>query len=145
MWSIQGWFIFQMAAMCSQTCPRIPRCLRGTATTSLMCTGQWKRKMGELSAVLTRIYMYRQVSNIRCTLVGNWIVDHSDVVGASSVGVAPTTSSFSTWHMASKYCAKTTASRTERHFKFWDLARLILEILWYSKLRFYGTLNLTFS
>ena len=39
---------------------------------------------------------YRQVSNIRRTLVGNSIVDHSDVVGASPVGAAPTTSSFST-------------------------------------------------
>ena len=29
-------------------------------------------------------------------LVGNEIVDHSDVVGASPVGAAPTTSSFST-------------------------------------------------
>ena len=40
---------------------------------------------------------YRQVSNISRTLVGNKIVDHSDVVGASPVGAAPTTSSFSTW------------------------------------------------
>ena len=39
---------------------------------------------------------YRQVSNIRRTLEGNKIVDHSDVVGASPVGAAPTTSSFST-------------------------------------------------
>ena len=39
---------------------------------------------------------YRQVSNIRRTLVGNKIVDHSDVVGASPVGAAPTKSSFST-------------------------------------------------
>ena len=39
---------------------------------------------------------YRQTSNIICTLVGNKIVDHSDVVGASPVGAAPTTSSFST-------------------------------------------------
>ena len=39
---------------------------------------------------------YRQVSNVRRTLVGNKIVDHSDVVGASPVGAAPTTSSFST-------------------------------------------------
>ena len=39
---------------------------------------------------------YRQVSNIRRTSVGNKIVDHSDVVGASPVGTAPTTSSFST-------------------------------------------------
>ena len=39
---------------------------------------------------------YRKVSNIRGTLVGNKVVDHSDVVGASPVGAAPTTSSFST-------------------------------------------------
>ena len=39
---------------------------------------------------------YRKVSNIRRTRVGNKIVDHSDVVGASPVGAAPTTSSFST-------------------------------------------------
>ena len=38
----------------------------------------------------------RKISNLRCTLVGNKIVDHSDVVGASPVGAAPTTSSFST-------------------------------------------------
>ena len=41
-------------------------------------------------------FNYRQVSNISRTLVGNEIVDHSDVVGASPVGAAPTTSSFST-------------------------------------------------
>ena len=40
--------------------------------------------------------MYREVSNIRHTLVGNKIVDNSDVVGASPVGAAPTTSSVST-------------------------------------------------
>ena len=39
---------------------------------------------------------YSQVSNIKRTLVGNQIIDHSDVVGASPVGAAPTTSSFST-------------------------------------------------
>ena len=37
---------------------------------------------------------YRQISNIRRTFVGNQVVDHSDVVGASPVGAAPTTSSF---------------------------------------------------
>ena len=42
------------------------------------------------------IWNYRLVSNIVRTLVGNEIVDHSDVVGASPVGAAPTTSSFST-------------------------------------------------
>ena len=45
---------------------------------------------------LVSIFTYRQVSDIRRTLVGNDIVDHSDVVGASPVGAAPTTSSFST-------------------------------------------------
>ena len=47
-------------------------------------------------AFLWNILNYRQVSNISRTLVGNKIVDHSDVVGASPVGAAPTTSSFST-------------------------------------------------
>ena len=41
-------------------------------------------------------YMYRKTSNIRLTLVGNKIVDHSDVVGESPVSAAPTTSSFLT-------------------------------------------------
>ena len=40
--------------------------------------------------------LYWQTSNIRHSLVGNKIVDHSDVVGASPVGAVPTTSSFST-------------------------------------------------
>ena len=42
---------------------------------------------------------YRKTSNISRTLVGNKIVDHSDVVGASPVGAAPTTSSFSTYNI----------------------------------------------
>ena len=40
--------------------------------------------------------IYRQVSNISCTEVGNKIVDNSYVVGASPVGAAPTTSELST-------------------------------------------------
>ena len=40
--------------------------------------------------------IYSQISNIRCTLVGNKLVDDSDVVGAAPVGAAPTASSFST-------------------------------------------------
>ena len=39
---------------------------------------------------------YRQTTNIIRTLVGNNIVYHSDVFGASPVGAASTTSSFST-------------------------------------------------
>ena len=39
---------------------------------------------------------YRKVSNIRRTRISNKIVDHSDEVGASPVGAAPTPSSLST-------------------------------------------------
>ena len=39
---------------------------------------------------------YCQAFNIRCTLVGNKILDYSDVVGASPAGAAPTASSFLT-------------------------------------------------
>ena len=45
--------------------------------------------------MLVVVSKYRKVYNIR-QVVGNKIVDHSDVVGASPVGAAPTTSSFST-------------------------------------------------
>ena len=39
---------------------------------------------------------YRQTSTLSRTLVGKTIADHSDLVGASPVGAAPTTSLFST-------------------------------------------------
>ena len=42
-----------------------------------------------------------QTANIRRPLVGNKIVDHFDVVGASAIDEAPTTSSFSTEQLAS--------------------------------------------
>ena len=45
---------------------------------------------------MARNLEYRKTSNIIRTLVGNKIADNSDVVGASPVGAAPTTSSFST-------------------------------------------------
>ena len=47
------------------------------------------------TTIVTGSY-YRKTTNINRTLVGNKIVDHSDVVGASPVGAAPTASSFST-------------------------------------------------
>ena len=40
--------------------------------------------------------IYRKISNIRRTSVGDKIAYHSDVFGASPVGAAPTTSSFLT-------------------------------------------------
>ena len=66
-----------------------------------MSSGQWRPFCLCFNVLINRAPgalndIYRRVSNIRRTLVGNWIVDHSDVVGASPVGAAPTTSSFST-------------------------------------------------
>ena len=42
------------------------------------------------------MYTYCQTPKISHTLFGNKLVDHSDVDGASPVGAAPTTPSFST-------------------------------------------------
>ena len=61
---------------------------------------------------------YFQTSHIRCTLVSNKIVDPLEVVGASPIGTAPTTSSFSTEHLASMDWAKTTARRDENPLSF---------------------------
>ena len=61
---------------------------------------------------------YHQTSHIKCTLVGNIIVDHSNAVGASPVGVAPTTSEFSTYHLASMDWAKTTTRWDKKHLRF---------------------------
>ena len=55
--------------------------------------------IADINQSLTRKYTpvkYRKVSSIIRTLAGYTIVDHSDVVGASPVGAAPTTSSLST-------------------------------------------------
>ena len=38
------------------------------------------------------VWLHLQTSNIRRNLVGNQIVGHSNVVGASPVGAAPTSS-----------------------------------------------------
>ena len=46
-------------------------------------------------------------------LIRQYIFDHSEAVGALPVGTAPTTSSFSTQHLASMYWVKTTARRDE--------------------------------
>ena len=74
---------------------------------------------------------YRQVSNIRRNLVGNKIVDHSDGVGASPVGAAPTTSSFSTPTPGFIGLCKDICKARRETFKFGDLVRLILKILRY--------------
>ena len=70
---------------------------------------------------------YRQVSNISRTL-GNKIVDHSDVIGASPVGAAPTTSSFSTLTLGFYRLGKDNYKTNRESFKFWDLVRFISEM-----------------
>ena len=53
-----------------------------------LVTRCWWHKASQ-GMILIKCLEYRQVSNIGRALVGNWIVDHSDVVGASPVGAAP--------------------------------------------------------
>ena len=62
-------------------------------------------------------YEYRKTSNISRTLVGNKIVDNSDVVGASPVN-----------GLSENNC-----KRIQETFKLWELVRLILEVLRYFK------------
>ena len=62
-----------------------------------------------------QIQLYCQTSNMGHTLVGNKIVDHSDIFGASPVGAAPTTSSFWTQHLAAMDWANTTARGNVKH------------------------------
>ena len=87
---------------------------------------------------------YHQFSNTSRTIVGNEIVDHSDVVGASPVGTAPTTPSFLPKYLASVDWVETTATRRQT-FKFWDLVRLILEIWWYVCLHYDGKISDSYS
>ena len=73
--------------------------------------------------------VYCQIfTNIRPTIVSGDIAYHSDAVGASPVVAAPTTSSFSTQHLASIDCTKKNARRDDKRESFWGLVRLILEI-----------------
>ena len=59
---------------------------------------------------------HHQTYDTSCTLAGNKIVDHSDVVGASPVIAAPTTSSSSTKFLASMDWAKKTARWYVKYF-----------------------------
>ena len=69
------------------------------------------------SICLAIIINYRKTSNIRRTSVGNKIVDHSDVVWASPVGAAPTTSSFSAQYLASMERGKDKRKTRQEIFK----------------------------
>ena len=78
------------------------------------------------------LLIYRQVSNIRRTFVGNKIVDHSDVVIAcrrcsNYIFILDLTPGF-------KGLGKDDFKTRWDSFQFWDLVRLILETLRYTAL-----------
>ena len=87
---------------CIGTSVRLPKCQAGNHEIKRW---NWPVRRSANNDYVCGLYC-RKTSNISRTLVGNKIVDHSDVVGASPVGAAPTTSSFSTWHLASRDSAK---------------------------------------
>ena len=74
---------------------------------------------------------YHQVPNIRCTLVGNKIVNHSDVVGASPVGAVSNYIFILDLTTGFIGLDKDNCTTRRETSKFGDLVRLILEILWY--------------
>ena len=71
------------------------RLSRDNRKTRLGTSKCWDFVRLKQEVLLHHILPSRKISNISRTLVGNKIVDNSDVVGASPVGAAPTTSSFS--------------------------------------------------
>ena len=71
---------------------------------------------------------YCQTSNVRCTLIGNKIVDHSDVVGALPVGAAPKYIFILNLTLGFNGLGKDSCKTRWETFKFWDLMWLILEI-----------------
>ena len=85
-----------------------------------------------LNFYLILIGSYRQTSNNRRTLVGNKIVDHSDVVGAWHVGAAPSTFFILNLTPGFNGLGKDNCKTSQELFKFCDLVWLILEILRYA-------------
>ena len=67
--------------------------IRGTAVCPLV--GDRAQAVNECRDI-SKAQPYRKTANMSRALVGNIIIGYSDAVGASPVGAAPTTSSFST-------------------------------------------------
>ena len=83
-----GFIVFSFVVLCYQF-PMIPvTCLYFLLYDCPSTREVTQKDMGTIK--------YHKTSSISHTLVDNKIIDHSDVVGASPVGAAPTTSSFST-------------------------------------------------
>ena len=95
--------------------------------------GEMYRRPGMHSeTVCVFLGIYRQVSNIRGTLVGNKIVDHSDVVGAS-IACRRCSNYIFILDLTLGFIGlgKDNCKTSRETFKFGDLVRLILEILRY--------------
>ena len=75
-------------------------------------------------------HYYSQISDIGHTLIGNAIVGHSDVVGASPVGAASTANYIFILDLTHGYNRfhRDSSKTTRETFKFHDLMRLIWEI-----------------
>ena len=76
---------------------------------------------------VTFLEYYHETSNISHTL-GIKIVGHSDVVGASPAGAAPTTSSFLDLIFGFSGLGKDNCGTKQATFKFWALVHLTLEV-----------------
>ena len=90
---------------------------------------QWKQTKCFQRILLEYFTQYRRTSSISRTLVGNKIVDNSDVVGAAPTGNAPTTSSFSNLTPGFNGLSEESCKRIQETFKFWNMVWLILEVL----------------
>ena len=114
-------------------------CLLPDGTKTITCTNvdlphQWgpgaiSREVSQPAITNISLKMtYRQTSNITHPLAGNKTINHSDVVGASPVGAAPTTSSFLTLTPGFNGLSRDSDKTRRESFQFLDLVRLILEI-----------------
>ena len=111
----------------------LPTPQNGTQTAPLSKNGYgWMGGCGNSSALVMKSpqccaehSMLHQTSNISCTLVGNKIVDHSDIFGAALVGELQVHlySWLNTWL---EWIRQRQLQDEARKFKFVDLVQLIL-------------------
>ena len=100
--------------------------------------GEWLRQNPRYARVLTASFdllprvQDEQHPSRPVIIPPNNSFDHSDVLEASPIGAAPTTSSFSTWHLVSMDLGKDNCNSRRETIKFWDLVHLILQVWQYS-------------
>ena len=90
-------------------------CHTGTKAEISLARCQWSypKGHGHIGPELNHNKTCRLTFDISRALVGNKIVDYSDVVGVSPACAAPTISSISTLHLISMYCTKSTVRRAD--------------------------------